>query len=135
RRTVNVNGVVPLFPSPRDISVIVRPGSGGGTTPTPILATKASVWSFNPPALAVWKAPPVVGNPNESVDPVMYALPAASRAMPRPISVNSPPKKVEYTSAVPDGFSLVTNASLYQKPKPWMGLTAGKFGESVSPVT
>ena len=55
--------------------------------------------------------------------------------MPRAESVSSPPRKVEYASAVPAGFSFVTNASLYQKLKVWMGLTTGKFGESVSPVT
>jgi non-ribosomal peptide synthetase component F len=44
-----------------------------------------------PPAFAVWKTPGVVGNPNESVNPVTKALPAGSRAMPRAESVNSPP--------------------------------------------
>ena len=48
------------------------------------------------------------------------------------------PSKVEYTSAVPAGFSLVTNASAHEQmfeQVPCSGLLIGKSMEVVNPVT
>ena len=42
---------------------------------------------------------------------------------------------VEYTIPVPDEFSFVRNASFRPPNAGWAGLTSGKFGELVYPVT
>src|ERR1700687_5449658 len=52
-----------------------------------------------------------VGKFGESVLPVTYALPDASTAILLPTSWPFPPRKVEYTRALPVGFNFVTKAS------------------------
>jgi hypothetical protein len=56
------------------------------------------------------------GKSKEHVCPVMYAPPLKSTAMPVPVSVSVPPRKVEYTNAAPAGFSSVTKASALPPP-------------------
>src|SRR2546425_151061 len=71
-----------------------------------------------PPPLAkeVRNAPGVVGKSLEFVYPARYASPAPSTAIANPRSLFEPPRNVEYTGAVPEGFNLTTNAS--QVPAP-----------------
>ena len=52
-------------------------------------ATKASP---PPPPKVRCAAPTVVGNPADAVEPVTYALPAPSTAMPLPSSMSAPPR-------------------------------------------
>ena len=47
----------------------------------------------------------MVGKSIQLVSPVMYAAPSASRAMSIPSSSTLPPRKVEYTRAVPSGVN------------------------------
>ena len=72
--------------------------------------------SMPPLANEVRNAPGVVGKSLEFVYPATYASPAPSTAIANPRSLFEPPRNVEYTGAVPEGFSLTTNAS--QVPAP-----------------
>ena len=72
--------------------------------------------SMPPLANEVSNAPGVVGKSLEFVYPATYASPAPSTAIANPRSLFEPPRNVEYTGAVPEGFSLTTNAS--QVPAP-----------------
>jgi hypothetical protein len=63
------------------------------------------------PLALVSNAPDVVGKSGEPVRPVRYALPMASTAISTAVSSLIPPRKVEYSSAVPEGFSFITYAS------------------------
>src|SRR5262245_47673032 len=79
------------------------------------------------------------GKSLDPVVPVTYALPVESTAMAFPKSLLAPPRNEEYESAVAAPLSLATNASVTRSEPPpnavWNVLTAGKFGELVSPVT
>src|SRR6187455_465630 len=82
-------------------------------------------------------APDVVGKLDDCVCPVTYALPAASIAIARPHSKLLPPRKVEYTSAVPVGFTLVMNASRELLVAPVLSnepALVGKLGDCVEPT-
>ena len=83
-------------------------------------------------------APLVVGNADDIVLPVTYALPAESTARSRPHSELPPPRKVEYTSAVPAALILLTNASRLLLAEPVRSnapAVVGKLGDCVKPVT
>src|SRR2546426_10316732 len=72
--------------------------------------------SIPPLAKDVRNAPGVVGKSLEFVYPATYASPAPSTAIANPRSLFEPPRNVEYTGAVPEGFNFTTNAS--QVPAP-----------------
>ncbi len=61
-----------------------------------------------------------------------------SIVIPRPTSGLPPPMKVEYTSAVPVGLSLLTKTSRLLLAEPVRSnapAVVGKFGDWVNPVT
>src|SRR3972149_1686166 len=91
-------------------------------------------------------APGAGGSPWAGVNPPTWAWPDEPTAMPQPMeaaksdprSRSEPPRKVEYTSAVPVGLSLVMNTVLSVRPPGgagWMGALDGKPAEFVYPVT
>ncbi len=83
--------------------------------------------SKTPPACAAWIGF-LVGKLVDRVLPVTYALSDESTAMSRPLSKPDPPRYVEYTSALPAAFILVTNASLMPPAfAAWIGFLVGKF--------
>src|ERR1700693_500652 len=96
------------------------------------LVTNASCGPSSPGAAAI-----VFGKLADVVEPVTYASPAASTAMPRPLSLPPPPRYVEYTSDAPDAENLVTNAFCAEVPPsaPCSGLCTGKSADLASPVT
>src|SRR6266508_2693174 len=104
--------------------------------------TKAS-FRAPPPLNVVSNAPGVVGKSEEFVHPVMTGSPEASRAMPCPRSLLLPPRYVDQTRALPDGFSTATNAWVHVKAPqepPWNVVekapdVTGKSDEFVYPTT
>ena len=94
----------------------------------------------------VSKAPGVTGKFSDRVTPVTNAFPPESTAIPNArSSLAFPPRKVEYTRPVPDGFIFVTNASeqcsgpIPKKHPPLYVVSnapavVGNLDESVSPT-
>ena len=90
----------------------------------------------NPPFAVVSKAPAVVGKSAELEEPSTYALPPPSTWTCSPLSTAEPPRKVEYTSAEPVGFSFVTKTSFWPRRVRWNDpALVGKSLDRVSPVT
>src|SRR5207245_9821306 len=83
-----------------------------------------------PPATAVRNPPGVFGKSLEFVYPSTYASPAPSTAIANPRSLFEPPRNVEYTGAVPEGFSLTTNASQVPAPAIEVRYAPGRVGRS-----
>ena len=61
---------------------------------------------------AIERAVQVVGKSLDVVAPATYAFPLLPIATPLTDSLPEPPRKVEYTSPVPAGFTFATYASL-----------------------
>src|SRR6266481_2531560 len=85
-------------------------------------ATNASRQPPFVPTLQVRRrAPGVVGKSEiDAVEPAMMASPAASTAIEFESSSFAPPRYVEYTIAVPEALSFVTNASLKPASGSWL---------------
>src|SRR2546427_8885908 len=86
--------------------------------------------STPPLAKDVRNAPGVVGKSLEFVYPATYASPAPSTAIANPRSLFEPPRNVEYTGAVPEGFNFTTNASQVPAPPIEVRYAPGVVGKS-----
>src|SRR2546427_10870035 len=78
----------------------------------------------------VRNAPAVVGKSLEFVYPATYASPAPSTAIANPRSLFEPPRNVEYTGTVPEGFNFTTNASQVPAPPIEVRYAPGVVGKS-----
>src|SRR5215813_1443353 len=99
-----------------------------------IFVTKAS----KSPLLVRSNALALVGKSVDPVDPVTYALPAASTVIAMPSSIDVPPRNVEYTRP-PVGLSLATKASVASNVLTWRfrpntPRVIGKFDDVVCPT-
>src|SRR3989442_13795324 len=87
--------------------------------------------SIPPLAKDVRNAPGVVGKSLGFVYPATYASPSASMAMANPRSWFDPPRKVEYTGAVPERLNLSTTPSQVPAPPIQVRKPPGVVGRSL----
>src|SRR5881396_2428053 len=123
---------------PQSLAVPPRNVEYRSSAPVGLSSETKTSFRAPPPLNVVSNAPGVVGKSDEFVQPVMTGSPDASRAMPCPWSPLLPPRNVDQTRAVPDGFSTVTKAWLSPPPREVFSYAPGVTGKSVefvSPVT
>src|SRR2546425_11799191 len=114
------------------VDAIVRgaPRNGEYSREFPAAFSLVTNPSMPPLAKDVRNGPGVVGKSLEFVYPATYASPAPSTAIANPRSLFEPPRNVEYTGAVPEGFNYTTTASQVTAPPIDVRYAPGAVGKS-----